>query len=104
MRISMRYLTFSALGAAFMATPALAQLGLGGQAGAGLGVGVNAGGAVGGVMNGATGTLDRTVNATDRAVNGALDRDLTLATSADLASGAVVRYRRGAAASASSSR
>jgi hypothetical protein len=96
MRYPVRYL---ALGAALAATPALAQLGvnLGGQAGAGLNVGgvVNPGAAVGGV----TGSLDRTVNHVDHAVdgtiNGALDGDLRVATAADLQSGAVVRDKHG---------
>ena len=88
MRIS---LALVALGAAALATPALAQvnLGLGGQAGAGLAV--NAGGTVGGV----TDALRTTVNRLDRTVNGTLGSDARLATAADLETGAVVRDRRG---------
>lgn len=92
MRISISIL---ALGAAFAATPALAQLGvgLGGQAGAGLGVG--AGASPGGLVGGVTGTLDRTVGGVDRTLNGALDSNLRLATGADLRAGATVSDNRG---------
>ena len=84
---------FIALGTALAATPAIAQLnvGLGGQAGVGVGVGANPGGLVGGVA----GTLDRTVGGADRALNGALDSDLRLATGADLRAGATVSDNRG---------
>ena len=92
MRITFK---FVALGAALIASPALAQLNVGGGAGAGLGVGggINAGGAIGGV----TGTLGRTVNGADRTVNGTLNgtTELQAATSADLTSGAVIRDQRG---------
>lgn len=98
--------------AALAAAPALAQInvGLGGQGGAGLGVqvpGASVGGAgqvgtqvgVGvdtrGTIGSVTGRLDSTVNRVDRTVNSTLDRDLRLATSADLTAGAVVRDNRG---------
>jgi hypothetical protein len=83
-------LTLFALCAAFVSTPALAQLDLG----LGAEAGINVGGTVGAV----TGTLDRTVAAADQQVNGALalGSDVRLATRADLETGAVVRNKHGA--------
>lgn len=79
----------------FSATPAFAQISLGGSGSVTGGVGVDTGRTVGGV----TGTLDRTIDRTDRAVNRTVDRtlenDLRVATSADLSAGAGVRDRRG---------
>jgi hypothetical protein len=84
-----------------MATPALAQLGvgIGGQGGVNvggnIGVGVNPGSTIGTV----NGTLDRTVTGVDRSVNRTvdrtMDRELRAATSADLTAGATVRDNRG---------
>ena len=92
MRISV---TILALGAVLAASPALAQINVGGQTGvnvgAGAGLGVDPSGALGGV----TGTVDRTVGTVDRTVNRSLDSELRAATSADLTGGAAVRDRRG---------
>lgn len=92
MRYSIKTL---ALGAALIATPALAQVnvGLGGQAGGNVGVGVGV--SPGGTIDSVTGTVDRTVGAVDRTINrtadSALGSDLRLATTADLTAGATVR-------------
>lgn len=94
----MRKLTaFIALGAAFTATPAVAQLGigLGGQGGASVGVGGNVGVSPGSALGGVTDTLDRTVGTLDRTANGALQSDLRVATAADLTAGAAVSDNRG---------
>ena len=88
-----------ALVAALAAAPAAAQIkvGLGGQAGGavGGGVGVDPGNTIGSV----TGTVDSAVNRADRAVNRTVDstlgNDLSLATSADLTAGAIVRSDSG---------
>lgn len=98
-----------ALGAAVAAAPAMAQVnvGLGGNGGIGVGggavggslggtvgVGGNVGGNPGTAIGGVTGALDRTVDRVDGIANRTvdrLDRDLELATSADLTAGAVVR-------------
>ncbi len=85
---------FIAFGAALVASAAPAQI-LGGQAGGGVGLGAGVGANVGGIVDGATGTLDRGVGTLDRTVNGALRSDLTVATAADLTSGAEVRDNRG---------
>ena len=84
---------FIALAAAAAAMPAAAQIAVGGQTGinAGVGVNVDAGRTVGGV----TSTLDRTVDRTDRAINRTLDRDVRVATGADVRTGATVRDSRG---------
>lgn len=80
-----------ALGAAFAATPALAQVNVGGQVGAGVGVRVDPGRAVGDV----TRTVDRTVDRADRTVNRTLDRDVRVGARADVRTGATVRDSRG---------
>jgi len=94
MRISKSIL---ALGAAVLATPAMAQLGvgLGGQGGVNVGVGGNVGANVGGTLDSVTGTVDRTVGTLDRIVNGTLRSDLSAATAADLTAGAAVSDNRG---------
>jgi hypothetical protein len=105
---SVRLLAPSALfAAALAAAPAMAQInvGLGGQAGGGIGVGVGgqagAGVGVGGSVNPTgtigtvTGTIDRSVTSVDRTVNRTLDRDLRVATSADVTAGAMIRDREG---------
>lgn len=84
----------AALAAALVAMPAMAQvdLGVGGQAGAG----VNAGGAVDAVtapVGGAVDSVDRTVN---RAIPKGLTDGLEAATSADVTSGVEVRDASGA--------
>jgi hypothetical protein len=90
MRISIR---FVALAAALAATPALAQVdvGLGGRVGAGANVGVD----TGRVVDGVRGSLDRTVDATDRTLNRTVRSDLRVATRADVRSGVAVRDSRG---------
>lgn len=90
MRTTLSILTVAA---AFAASPALAQVGVGvgGQVNTGVGVGVDPGRTVGDV----TGTLDRTVDRADRAVNRTLDRDLRVATRADVRTGATVRDSNG---------
>lgn len=96
----MRYpIHMLAIGAAFAATPAAAQLGigLGGQGGLNVGAGANIGGGVdvGRTLDGATAPVDRTVNTLDQTLNGTLQSDLRLATAADLTVGAEVRDSRG---------
>lgn len=90
MHISIRLLT---IGAALAASPALAQVQAGGAADVGVGAGATIDG--GGLLGGVTGTLDRSVGALDRGVNGVLGAKLRLATRADLAAGAEVRDRGG---------
>ena len=80
-----------AVAAAFAATPALAQISVGGQVNTGVGVRVDPGRTVGD----ATRTLDRTIERTDRRVNRALDRDVRVGAGADVRTGAVVRDNRG---------
>jgi len=92
----MRYSTrFLALGAAFAAGPALAQVnvGVGGQADVGVNVGVGVDPAP--VVDRVTGTLDRTVDTLDRTVNRTVAQDLRIATRADVRAGAEVRDNRG---------
>jgi hypothetical protein len=95
-RMTMR-ITLLAITAALAATPAAAQLVVGGQGGVtgNLGVGVDTGRTLDNVNR----TLDTTVDRTDRTVNSTLDRtvnrDLSVATSADVTGGATVRDSRG---------
>jgi hypothetical protein len=84
-------ITMLALGACLAATPALAQVNLGGRVGVGANVGVD----TGRTLDHVRGTLDRTVEATDRTVNRELRRDRVVATRADVRAGVVVRDSSG---------
>ena len=90
MRTTLSILTVAA---AFAASPALAQVGVGvgGQVNTGVGVSVDPGRTVGDV----TRTLDRTVDRADRTVNRTLDRNLRVATRADVRTGATIRDTNG---------
>ena len=86
-------LSFLTLAAAISATPAMAQVDV--RAGARVDTGVAVGVDTGRTVEGVRGTLDRTVDRTDRAVNRTLDRDVRVATAADVRAGATVRDNRG---------
>ena len=75
--------------AALAAAPASAQVGVG------VGVGGDVRVGTGAVVDDLRGTLDRTVETTDRTVNRALGSDVVVATRADVRSGVVVRNNRG---------
>ena len=84
-------ITCIALASALVATPSIAQIGVGvgGQVGAGVRLDT------GRTLDRVGDRLDRTVDRLDRTANRALDNDLVLATRADLRTGATVRDSRG---------
>jgi len=84
-------ITLLALGATLASSAALAQVSVGGRVGVGANVRVD----TGRTLDHVRGTLDRTVERTDRAVNRELRRDRVVATRADVRAGVVVRDRSG---------